>query len=364
MKNKKITLVIALVLIVGAVYYLESGKVQVDNSSSKEADVSVMPKEEKAKLYKVGQEISTPDSFINTAGQPVKIQDYIGKKVVLVDFWTYSCINCQRTLPYINDWYKKYADKGLEIIGIHTPEFEFEKEYQNVLAAIQKFKINYPVVLDNDYSTWNSYENHYWPRKYLIDIDGYIVYDHIGEGGYAETESKIQELLNERMAVLGERGSVSEELSGSIGEDILAQSPETYFGSGRNELLGNGKAGVVGEQDFVAPSEVLPNKLYLSGRWDVQSEFARSVNAGAKIIYKYSAGKVFLVAESGEGTIIRVKRDGKIVSELAGSDLKDGQVSIKEAGLYRLVEGDDTLGHVIEIEVIKGNLDAYTFTFG
>jgi thiol-disulfide isomerase/thioredoxin len=131
--------------------------------------------------------INTHDGF--------RLSEIVGKKVVLVDFWTYSCINCQRTQPYLNAWYKKYKDAGLEIVGVHTPEFAFEKDRANVVAAVEKFGITYPVVQDNDYQTWGTYGNRYWPRKYLIDIDGYIVYDHIGEGGYEETEEKIQELL-------------------------------------------------------------------------------------------------------------------------------------------------------------------------
>ena len=131
-------------------------------------------------------------SWINS--QPLSIADLKGK-VVMVDFWTYSCINCIRTLPHMNAWQEKYADKGLIIIGIHTPEFEFEKNYANVKFAVEKYGIKYPVVQDNDYKTWRAYGNSYWPRKYLIDKEGNIRYDHIGEGGYEETEKVIQQLL-------------------------------------------------------------------------------------------------------------------------------------------------------------------------
>lgn len=142
-------------------------------------------------------EISTPNGFINTEGKQVTISELKGKKVVLVSFWTYSCINCKRTLPYLNDWYSKYKDQGLEIISIHTPEFAFEKVQKNVENAVLLQNIKYPVVLDNDYSTWNSYGNQYWPRKYLVNKDGYIVYDHIGEGAYEETEEEIRKALEE-----------------------------------------------------------------------------------------------------------------------------------------------------------------------
>jgi len=200
--QKNIILVLVLVAIFGSIYYLNSQKAETGNSGqSAENNIKIasMAKEDKAKMYEPAKEISSPDAFINS--DPFEISDLIGKKVILVDFWTYSCINCQRTLPYLNAWYDKYKDKGLEIVGIHTPEFDFEKEYTNVVEAVKKFDIKYPVVMDNDFSTWHSYNNRYWPRKYLIDIDGYIIYDHIGEGGYDETEQKIQEALKERATV-------------------------------------------------------------------------------------------------------------------------------------------------------------------
>ncbi len=142
-------------------------------------------------------EIVDPTGFINVSST-FKLSSLIGKHVVLLEFWTYSCINCVHTLPYITSWYQKYKDQGLVVVGVHTPEFAFEKDINNVQAAVQKYGIQYPVVLDNNMSTWNAYGNLYWPHEYLIDIAGYIVYDHIGEGAYDETEAVIQKLLQER----------------------------------------------------------------------------------------------------------------------------------------------------------------------
>ena len=139
--------------------------------------------------------------YINTS--PEELKATMKDKVVLYDIWTYSCINCIRTLPYINAWNVKYADKGLLIIGIHSPEFEFEKDINNVKTAVENYGIKHPVVLDNDMKTWKAFENRYWPRKYIADSEGYIRYDHIGEGGYAETEKIIQQLLEERSQLLG-----------------------------------------------------------------------------------------------------------------------------------------------------------------
>src|SRR3989344_2903633 len=168
------------------------------NSSGTPTTVSPISK---ALRYDKAPELVDPDGYINTprlsSGQagPITIGEFRGKKVVLIDIWTYSCINCQRTLPYLKMWYDKYADQGLEIIGVHTPEFAFEHVLSNVQAAVDGFGIKYPVVLDNKYATWNAFGNQFWPRKYLIDIDGYIVYDHAGEGKYDEAERAIQRAL-------------------------------------------------------------------------------------------------------------------------------------------------------------------------
>jgi thiol-disulfide isomerase/thioredoxin len=166
-----------------------------DSISVKKAQFSIDKSQ-----FKKAPDFEKVTGFINT--KPISLADLKGK-VVLVDFWTYSCINCIRTIPYLVDWNEKYSDKGLIIVGVHSPEFTFEKNIDNVKDAVQRFGIKYPVVQDNDKGSWNAYENQYWPRKYLIDNEGYIRYDHIGEGGYAETESVIKALLNERNAELG-----------------------------------------------------------------------------------------------------------------------------------------------------------------
>ena len=186
---------------------------------------------QKAGQYPRAVEIVNPSGFINTA--PMKLADIIGTKIIMIDFWTYSCINCQRTTPYLNAWYKKYKDAGLEIVSIHTPEFDFEKKYDNVLAAVKKFEIMYPVILDNDYGTWSAYGNRYWPHKYLIDIDGYIVYDHIGEGAYDETERVIQKLLQEKMLRTGSATKIGSDLASPPPVDVpRAGKPGNIFWCG------------------------------------------------------------------------------------------------------------------------------------
>jgi thiol-disulfide isomerase/thioredoxin len=195
-----IALAIALIAIIGATLYLESFRPNMV-SSEEAAAVKNVAKPGKAALYPVAKEIVDPTGFINT--DKITISELIGKKVILIDFWTYLCINCQHTLPYLKSWYAKYKDQGFVIIGIHTPELPPERDPDNVRAAVKNYGIEYPVVLDNNYATWNAYNNRYWPALYLIDIDGYIVYTHFGEGAYTETEHTIQGLLRERAATLG-----------------------------------------------------------------------------------------------------------------------------------------------------------------
>jgi thiol-disulfide isomerase/thioredoxin len=201
--NKKIILVVVLILIVATIVYLERGKVE----SSKEFNVTEIEikdsviAQQKALKYRKAAELVNPNGYLNSDN--FTIAQYIGKKVILIDFWTYSCINCLRTLPYLNSWNEKYGQDGLLIVGVHSPEFDFEKDYNNVKMAVEKNGIKYPIVLDNEHLTWDAYINRFWPHKYLIDIDGFIVYDHIGEGRYNETESEIQKALLERRERLG-----------------------------------------------------------------------------------------------------------------------------------------------------------------
>lgn len=310
----------------------------------------------KSGKYDCYKEISSPDGFINSDG--VTIGEFIGKKVVLVDFWTYSCINCQRTQPYLNAWYEKYKDQGLEIIGIHTPEFEFEKKYENVLRAAESAGIKYPVVIDNDYSTWRSYRNRYWPRKYLVDIEGYIIHDHIGEGGYGETERKIQEALEERRNALKMENEVPKGIAtpkGVIAPDSSkVKSPEIYFGAKRNGYLGNGERGVKGIQNFAFPEKINPNTLYLVGDWNIDDEFARSISKDAKIIFSYSAKNVYMVASSETGVRINILNDGELIKTL----------TIKDEILYPLIENSDYGDHLFKIQIPEPGLVAFTFTFG
>jgi thiol-disulfide isomerase/thioredoxin len=318
----------------------------------------------KALRFPKAPEITSPSGYVNTADKPITIGEFTGKKVVLIDFWTYSCINCQRTLPYMKAWDDKYRDLGLEIIGIHTPEFAFEKVQGNVETAVQGFGLKYPSVLDNSYGTWNAFGNSFWPRKYLIDIDGYIVYDHAGEGEYDITERAIQKALQERAEVLGTGESIPSDIANPKAPRAQAGSPETYFGSSRNEYLANGNPFMSGLQALALPTEIGLNKLYLGGTWDFSPEYAAG-GAGATISYRYAAKGVYLVAASKEGATITVTIDGKTVPQgMAGEDVLDGTATIKGNRLYKLIESSSPESHVLQIKIEKGILDAYTFTFG
>ncbi len=329
------------------------------SESSKDKTKNI--KDEVGALFKgflpLAPDISTPDGFINTDGKPISISELRGKKVVLIDFWTYSCINCQRTIPYLNNWYEKYKDQGLEIIGVHTPEFAFEKVQGNVEKAVKDFGIKYPVVLDNDFSTWKSYDNKYWPRKYLADIEGRVIYDHIGEGGYEETEKAIQKALAERAEYL----KINQEITTSIEtpKNVMdfvpgkVESPEIYFGSDRNEYLANGRAGWPGEQKLAIPAVLQKNGLYLSGTWNFDPEYAVNKTEGG-IMFRYEAKNVYMVANADTAHEIEIWQDGKLLKKIV----------VKEETLYTLIENADYGVHTLEIKIKNPGLKAFTFTFG
>ncbi len=318
--------------------------------------ITFLTPEEKQKNFILAPDLSTIDGYINTNGEPITISQYKGKKVVLLDIWTYSCINCQRTIPYLKTWNKEYESEGLVIIGLHTPEFAFERIQKNVEDAVKSFGITYPVVLDNDFSTWTAYHNQYWPRKYLIDVDGYIVYDHAGEGAYEQTEKAIQAALKELNSRLNTNVSVKNTISNPSGAISVSphqvNSPETYFGSGRNEYLANGAKFTSGTQTLTTPDTIDLNKLYLGGTWIFNSEYAQST--GGSISFKYNAKNVYFVASSKDGAQLEVYIDGKL----------DHTIFIQSNKLYDVVKGSEYGEHTLLLKIKNGSLDAYTFTFG
>lgn len=323
----------------------------------------------KALTYERAKEISSPDNFLNT--DPITIRELVGEKVILVDFWTYTCINCQRTTPFLNSWYSKYEDDGLVILGIHTPEFEFEKELDNVTKATEALGIKYPVILDNDYSTWSAYKNRYWPRKYLIDIDGFIVYDHIGEGGYEETEKKIVEALNERSKVLGLAPVFLDTSSPDAIDEVdfsKVKTRETYLGSARNEFITNlpSKDCYGSECTYTMPESIPLHDYALGGSWVVEEENAVLKSDTGSIVSHFSANKVNLVAGGNAEVSATIYLDGELISDaFAGSDVIKGKVMFKEHTLYNLVDLRGNYGeHTVEIRFEDPDIEAFAFTFG
>lgn len=294
-------------------------------------------------------------------------------KPVLIDFWTYSCINCIRTLPHLSAWHNAYKDLGLTIIGVHTPEFDFEKDQTNVEKAIEKFDIQYPVVLDNDYKIWNLYANRWWPRKFLIDSHGSIVYDHIGEGGYAETEQAIQKALIE----IGAKDLPAIKPDMSVGGGICYRTtPETYLGFLRGRF-GNVSSKTPNKEDVYTDTDQHEESMvYLKGHWHVSSESLRHErklpHASEYLLLKYSAFSINLVMGSldSKSAKIEIELDSRPLPEdMAGEDVKinkDGKatVTVKESRMYRLIDSDTYHRGKLKIKTSSGNLELFAFTFG
>lgn len=311
-------------------------------------------------LISGGQWFNLPaEASAKVGTQPLFLKDLRGK-VVLVDFWTYTCINCIRTLPYIQSWHEKYKDKGLVIIGVHTPEFEFEKNPQNLQKAIDDFGLTYPIMQDNDYATWLAYDNHYWPAKYFIDKNGKVRSHHFGEGSYDESEKLIQELLMEA-------GSFVNVPISNPSYNIYSQTPETYLGYARIANFAS-RENIAQDQEKVysAPPEIKNNEVEYSGIWNVAAERAVP-EKGSSLVLSFEAKEVFLVMRSRGNASgrIRVLIDGKQVDLAnAGEDVVDGLVNVRSDRLYRLIKLKEPGKHILKLEFLDGNLELYAFTFG
>jgi thiol-disulfide isomerase/thioredoxin len=365
-------------------------------------------------VYPQAPELQGIASYINTEnGNPIKLADLKGK-VVLFDFWTYTCINCIRTIPYLNEWYDRYADQGLVILGVHSPEFDFEKNPTNVQDAVKQFGIKYPVVLDNDHKTWNVYNNNYWPRHYLIDSQGYIRDDQIGEGGYSETERTIQTLLAEK-ATLDNRTEISFDLgkgsSANASSTPSSQSlqyvdfnqnisPEIYLGyENARSPLGNGEG--------LHPSEIVnykldinnksssnsftPNLVYLDGVWKNNNDNVELVSDRGTIILTFYAKSINIVASgNGQNATVQESENTKLISDnsSSGSDEKNnnistptkdqnlnnanhaldlnkkGSVIVDKQRLYNIGLYDAYQPRSVVIDIEGKGFKLYTFTFG
>jgi thiol-disulfide isomerase/thioredoxin len=280
-------------------------------------------------------------------------------KVVLVDFWTYTCINCIRTLPYLEAWQQRYGPQGFTVVGVHSPEFPFEKDAGNVQDAIHQNHLTYPVVQDNNLTTWNAWGNQYWPADYLVDAQGNVRDAHFGEGDYSQTERAIRTLLQEsghKTLGSGARARAQAPSAGDI-------TPETYLGAARAQ--GWVTAVHPGDQDFGAASGPLSaSQFAYAGHWGITDEDATS-GAGAQIDLAFNARRVFLVLGSpDQARHVQVLLDGKpIPAKLAGTDVRNGRATIQAQRLYRLVDLPAVSQHRLSL-IFDPGISGYAFTFG
>jgi cytochrome c biogenesis protein CcdA/thiol-disulfide isomerase/thioredoxin len=305
-------------------------------------------------------EFTETEDWFNTPGnRPLSMTSLRGR-VVLVDFWTYTCINCIRTLPYLEAWNAAYGKEGLTIVGVETPEFAFEHETSNVADAISRFGIHYPVVQDNEYGTWNAYGNEDWPADYLIDADGQVRYTAIGEGDYDQTESAIRALLAQAGYSVGAMSHPT-----GIVKPSEEATPETYLGTARAQ--GWVHAPKTGLHDYGdSPPASLPvNEFSYSGTWKIAGQPAEAVN-GAQIDAQVQAKNVYLVLSSAgrRPRRVQVLLDGRpIPASLAGADVHDGYVTVTDERLYTLVSLPRNEQHRLTLRLAPG-ISGYSFTFG
>ncbi|HXO45490.1 MAG TPA: cytochrome c biogenesis protein DipZ [Candidatus Cybelea sp.] len=308
-------------------------------------------------------------AWLNSA--PLTRENLKGK-VVLIDFWTYSCINCLRAIPYVEAWSEKYKDDGLVVVGVHTPEFAFEKDQTNVAKAVRDLKITYPVAIDSNYAIWKAFNNEYWPAHYFIDAAGMIRYHHFGEGEYDKSEEVIQQLLKEKNANLKASGLVQVSASGAQAaadvDDI--RSPETYIGYGRQE---NYVSPEKIKQDapglYTAPGRLDVNNWGLAGKWEVGSERAMLLAAPGRIIFRFHARDLHLVlgpGKDGRPIRFRVLLDGGAPLDDHGVDVdSQGNGTVKEYRLYQLIRQKGKVeDRTFQIEFLDPDVQAFAFTFG
>jgi cytochrome c biogenesis protein CcdA/thiol-disulfide isomerase/thioredoxin len=315
------------------------------------------------------------DGATTWLNSPPLTREALRGKVVLIDFWTYSCINCLRSLPYVKAWYEKYKDHGLVVIGVHAPEFAFEKDLSNVRRAVADLGVKYPVAVDNQYAIWQAFHNQYWPAHYFIDAIGQIRWHHFGEGEYDQSEQIIRRLLVEAGATdLPKAGLGVMNASGVQASADLAhvQSPETYIGYARAEHFSS-PSGVSKDQpkDYAAPPALALNQWALTGTWVVRSDQATLIQAGGSVAFRFEARDLHLVlgpATSGHSVRFRVLLDGAPPGSNHGDDTDaDGNGTVHEQRLYQLIRQSKDVGvgeHTFTVQFLDEGVQAFAFTFG
>ncbi len=293
-------------------------------------------------------------------------------KVVLINFWTYTCINWLRQLPYVRAWADKYREQGLMVIGVHSPEFSFEKQLEGVRRAVKDRRITYPVVIDNDHAIWRGFRNQYWPALYFLDVKGQLRHEHFGEGQYEQSELKIQQLLADAGARRGRQGLVAADASGpeAAADWMNLKSPENYLGYQRTRNFAS-PGGVVPDSPhaYVAPARLRLNNWALSGEWVVEREAAVLHRPGGRIACRFHARDLHLVMRrTGRGTPVRfrVLIDGVAPGTSHGGDVDDrGQGIVTDGRLYQLIRQPSAISErQFEIEFLDTGVEALAFTFG
>jgi thiol-disulfide isomerase/thioredoxin len=331
----------------------------------------MMPAKEPSKAQLEGELSSLVNATAWLNSQPLTAAD-LGGKVVLIDVWTYTCINWLRQLPYVRAWAEKYKDQGLVVIGVHAPEFPFEKSLENVRRAVEVLGLPYPIAIDNDFAIWRAFHNQYWPALYFVDVQGRVRHQHFGEGEYEQSEKLIQKLLTEA----GARGIGPELVSVSgVGAEAAAdwaslRSPETYLGYERTERFASRGGAVLDKSHvYAAPAQLGLNSWALSGDWTVKRGAAALNKSGGRIAYRFHARDLHLVmgpAEPGTSVRFRVLIDGKPPGGSRGIDIDDqGNGAITEQRLYQLIrQPKPIVDRLFEIEFLDSGAEAFAFTFG
>jgi thiol-disulfide isomerase/thioredoxin len=303
--------------------------------------------------------------------QPLTVDELRGK-VVLINFWTYTCINWLRQLPYVRAWAEKYQDQGLVVIGVHTPEFEFEKTIDNVRRAATDMRIDYAIAIDNDYAVWRAFGNHYWPALYFIDTQGRIRHHHFGEGEYERSEQVIQQLLSEAGT-----GDVNQEMVevDAHGFEAAAdwnslRSPENYLGYARTDNFASSSSAVLNKShSYTAPTQLQRNQWALSGDWTIGRQAIVLNQSGGRIAYRFHARDLHLVmglSTPGMPVRFRVLIDGQPAGVAHGLDVDErGEGTVTEQRLYQLVRQPQPIrDRQFEIEFLDAGVEAFAFTFG
>ncbi len=293
-------------------------------------------------------------------------------RVVLVDFWTYTCINWLRTLPHLRAWHTKYAPQGLTIVGVHTPEFGFERDLGNVVAQSRNLGVEYPIAVDSDYGVWDEFANHYWPAVYIADAEGRVRYHHFGEGEYPRTEMVIQRLLIDAGARDLDLDLVMVEPEGlEVAADWASlRSPETYLGYGQSSGFASEDADLYDRpHDYGGARRLRANTWDLAGAWTQAQHAAVLDGAGGRISFAFHARDFNLVmgpASAGASIPFRVYLDGQAVGDARGTDVDpDGRGVLRDQNTYQLIRQPGRISdHVFEIEFLEAGAEAYCFTFG